>query len=40
MGELGFEPADKGKGVKPPLTLEASPLKAGQLTWCEILEGG
>ena len=27
-----FEPADEGKGVKPPLTPEASPLKARKLT--------
>jgi len=32
MKHVGFEPADEGKGVKPPLTPEASPLKAGQLT--------
>jgi hypothetical protein len=29
MGELGFEPADEGKGVKPPLTPETLPFKVG-----------
>jgi hypothetical protein len=29
MGKLGFEPADEAGGVKPPLTPETSPLKAG-----------
>jgi hypothetical protein len=38
MRSLAFEPADEGKGVKPPLTPEASPLKAGQLTGLNIME--
>ena len=29
MGQLGFEPADEGKGVKPPLTPENLPFKVG-----------
>jgi stage II sporulation protein M len=32
MESLAFEPADEEKGVKPSLTSEASPLKAGQPT--------
>jgi hypothetical protein len=32
MEVLSPQPADEGKGVKPPLTPEAPLLRAGQLT--------
>jgi len=36
MGSLAFEPADEGKGVKPPLTPEAPDFSHGVTHWWNL----